>query len=150
MIVWLGKELVMAIHDRQLAEHSGSSGLRDGHLLESALARPQHLHAYGDPLPDIADLAASLAYGLARDHPFVDGNKRTAAVCCETFIELNGAYLAAEDAELFPRFLALADGSLPVEELANWLRPRIRFTAPGNIQEPQASYADAGTSSKRK
>ena len=80
MIAWLEKALVLAIHDRQLAEHGGTGGVRDEGLLESALARPQQLHAYGDPAPDLADLAAALAYGLARNHPFLDGNKRTAAV----------------------------------------------------------------------
>lgn len=140
MIVWLERKLVLAIHDRQLAEHGGSSGVRDNNLLESALARPQQLYAYGDPLPDIADLAASLAFGLARNHPFVDGNKRTAAVCCETFIELNGGQLAADDAELFPRFLALAEGNLSSEDLAAWLRARIRTAAPDSVQEPRAAY----------
>jgi death-on-curing protein len=71
MIIWIEKALALAIHDRQLAEHGGSSGVRDEGLLESALARPQQLFAYGDPPPDLADLAASLAYGLARNHPFV-------------------------------------------------------------------------------
>ena len=95
MIVWLEKELVMAIHDRQLAEHGGSSGLRDESLLESALARPQQLHAYGGADTDLASLAASLAYGLARNHPFVDGNKRTAFVACRVFLRLNEAdYIA--------------------------------------------------------
>ena len=77
MIVWLEKALTLAIHDRQLAEHGGSAGVRDETLLESVLARPQQLFAYGDPVPDLAELAASLAFGLARNHPFVDGNKRT-------------------------------------------------------------------------
>lgn len=143
MIVWLEKALVLAIHDRQLAEHGGSSGVRDHSLLESALARPQQLHAYGDPLPDLADLAASLAHGLARNHPFVDGNKRTAAVCCETFIELNGGQLLAEDIELFPRFLALAEGKLKQEEFAAWLRVRMRIEPPGQIQEPKPAYKAA-------
>src|SRR5919198_1691842 len=102
MIVWLEKALVLAVHDRQIAEHGGSAGVRDEGLLESTLARPQQLHAYSDPAPDLADLASALAYGLARNDPFIDGNKRTAAVCCETLIELNGATLDAEDAELFP------------------------------------------------
>ena len=82
MISWLTKALVLAIHDRQLAEHGGSAGVRDEGLLESALARPQQLHAYGDPAPDLADLAAALASGLARNHPFVDGKKRSAAGGC--------------------------------------------------------------------
>src|SRR3990172_4136038 len=103
MIIWIEKPLVFAIHDRQLAEHGGSSGVRDNNMLESALARPQQLHAYGDPPPDLAYLAATLAYGIARNHPFVDGNKRTSAVACETFINLNDAVLNAEDIDLFPR-----------------------------------------------
>lgn len=140
MIVWLDKPLVLAIHDRQLAEHGGSSGVRDQGLLESAPARPQQLYAYSDPPPDLADLAASLAYGVARNHPFVDGNKRTAAVCCETFIELNGAQLIAEDSELFVRFLALAEGKLAVEEFAAWLRQRVQVCKPDSVQERGASY----------
>ncbi len=112
MIVWIGKPLALAIHDRQLAEHGGSSGVRDETLLDSALARPQQLHAYGDPPPDLADLAASLAFGVARNHPFVDGNKRTAAVVCETFIALNGATLQADNLELYRVYLSLAEGSL--------------------------------------
>jgi death-on-curing protein len=148
MIVWLEKALLLAIHDRQLAEHGGIAGVRDDNLLESALARPQQLYAYGEPLPDIADLAASLAYGLARNHPFLDGNKRTAAVCCETFIELNGAQLAAEDAELYPRFLALAEGKIPAEEFAQWLRGRVQAKPQDSVQEPRVSYEAAGKTRK--
>lgn len=99
MIVWIERPLVLAIHDRQLAEHGGASGVRADALLDSALARPRQLLSYGDPPPDLAALAASLVYGLARNHPFVDGNKRTAAVACETFIVLNGASLVADDLE---------------------------------------------------
>jgi len=124
--IWIDYELVLAIHDRQLAEHGGASGVRDEGLLESALARPQQMMAYGEPPPDLADLAAALAHGLARNHPFVDGNKRTAAVACETFIDLNGGYLVAEDAELFPRYLALAEGRLSAQDFAAWLRDRLR------------------------
>jgi death on curing protein len=141
MIVWIERPLALAIHDRQLAEHGGSSGLRDEGLLESALARPQQLHAYGDPPPDLADLAASLAFGLARNHPFVDGNKRTAAVVCETFLNLNGATLQAQDAELFPVFLDLAQGKLSPEAFAAWLRPRLQTDAPDSVQERRPRYA---------
>lgn len=141
MIVWIEKPLALAIHDRQLAEHGGSSGLRDDGLLESALARPQQLHAYGDPLPDLADLAASLAFGLARNHPLVDGNKRTAAVVCEVFLNLNGATLLAEDFDLFPVFLDLAEGKLPVEDFAAWLRPRLQTNTPDRVQEQGPRYA---------
>jgi death on curing protein len=140
MIVWLEKVLVLAIHDRQLAEHGGSAGLRDEALLESALARPQQLQAYGGPAPDIADLGAALAYSLARNHPFVDGNKRTAAVCCETFLELNGAKLVADDLELFQYYLALAEGKLSERDFAVWLRERLRFAAPGKAHESRKRY----------
>jgi death-on-curing protein len=140
VIVWLERALILAMHDRQLAEHGGSSGVRDENLLESALARPQQLQTYGDPPPDLADLAASLAYGLARNHPFVDGNKRTAAVACETFIELNGGTLTADDVELFPVYLAVAEGKLGVEDFAAWLRSRITVTSAERLQEPRASY----------
>jgi death-on-curing protein len=140
MIVWLAKEAVLAIHDRQVAEHGGSEGVRDEGLLESALARPQQLHAYGDPTPDLADLAAALAYGLARNHPFVDGNKRTAAVCCETFVELNGATLEANDADLYPQYLALAEGKLAERGFAAWLRERLRLPGRGEAHEPRKPY----------
>ena len=125
MIVWVEKALVLAIHDRQIAEHGGSAGVRDEGLLESALARPQQLHAYGEPVPDLADLAAALACGIARNHPFLDGNKRTAAVACETFIELNGATLDAEDLELYPQYLALAEGKLGESDFAAWMRAAV-------------------------
>jgi death-on-curing protein len=139
MVTWISEELVLAIHERQLAEHGGSSGVRDVTLLDSALARPQQLHAYGDPPPDLADLAASLAYGLARNHPFIDGNKRTAAVACETFIQLNGCSLAATDLELYPMYLGLAAGNVGEEEFANWLRPRLSPDAP-RVHEPRGRY----------
>lgn len=137
MIIWLDKALVLALHDRQIAEHGGSTGLRDPGLLESALARPQQLYAYGDPPPDLADLAASLAFGLARNHPFVDGNKRTAAVGCEVFLELNGASLAAKDAELYPQFMALATGQLREAAFAAWLREHLTVPPPPKVHEPR-------------
>ncbi len=140
MIVWIEKQLALAIHDRQLAEHSGSAGVRDENMLESALARSQQLYAYGDPPPDLADLAATLAFGLARNHPFVDGNKRTAAVTCETFIELNDGVLNAEDVDLFPRFLALTEGKLPVEEFAQWLREHITTRHKDRVMEKKGRY----------
>lgn len=140
MIVWISKRLALAIHDRQLAEHGGSGGVRDEALLDSALARPQQLFAYGDPPPDMAALAASLAFGLARNHPFIDGNKRTAAVCCEVFIRLNSAVLQASDLELYPVYLALAEGSLDETEFAAWLRERLRFADTGRVNESKAAY----------
>jgi len=140
VVIWISKRLALAIHDRQLAEHGGSIGVRDETLLDSAIARPQQLFAYGDPPPDLAALSASLAYGLARNHPFIDGNKRTAAVACETFIRLNSARLQADDIELYPVYLALAEGSLSESGFAEWLRERLALNAKGNVNEPQAAY----------
>ncbi len=117
---WVALEVAHAAHHEQLAEHGGGEGVRDERLLESAMARPQNLLAYGDP--DVAALAAAYAYGIARNHPFIDGNKRTAAVVSETFLALNGYALNATDAELVVAFLALATGDLPEEELADWFR----------------------------
>lgn len=135
MIVWIERTLAIAIHERQLAEHGGGIGVREESLLVSALARPQQLYADGDPPPDLADLAASLAFGLARNHPFVDGNKRTAAVACEAFIMLNGGILDADDLQLYPRYLALAEGSLSEAEFAIWLREHITLADPKRVSE---------------
>lgn len=140
MIIWIERMLAVAIHERQLAEHGGGIGVRDEGLLDSALARPQQLHSYGDPPPGLADLAASLAFGLARNHPFVDGNKRTAAVACETFIVLNDATLNADDLELYPLYLALAEGSLSEAEFAAWLRTHISLGDNKRVNEKAASY----------
>ncbi len=139
MIVWISRALALAIHDRQLAEHGGGSGVRD-ETLESALARPQQRYAHGDPPPDLADLAASLACGLARNHPFVDGNKRTAAVACEVFLMLNDTMLEADDIELYLHYIDLAEGSLDEAAFAVWLRPRITIKPGGQVQEPRAPY----------
>ncbi len=122
--VWLTRDVVLAIHEEQLAEHGGGEGVRDLGLMESALARPQNLAAYGEP--DIPALAAALGFGLARNHPFVDGNKRTAYVAVETFLVLNGLDLVAGDAECVVVMLDLAAGELPEEEFANWLRDNTR------------------------
>jgi death-on-curing protein len=140
MVVWLQKQAVLAIHDRQIAEHGGSPGLRDEGLLESALARPQQLHAYGDPAPDLADLAAALASGIARNHPFVDGNKRTAHVAYRTFLALNGAELEASEEEMYVTIIALAEGKLKERGFAAWLRGRLRLAPRGEAHEPPARY----------
>jgi len=124
-IVWLLEETIIAIHHRQIAEHGGGEGMRDEGLLSSALARPQNVFAYGQPAPDLAALAATYAYGIARDHPFVDGNKRTALIAARTFLLLNGANLEAGQDEKFLTFQRLADGSLTEQELADWIRKRI-------------------------
>ncbi|URW75119.1 type II toxin-antitoxin system death-on-curing family toxin [Sphingomonas donggukensis] len=121
--IWVESAVAVAAHEEQLAEHGGAAGLRDANILESAMARPQNLVAYGDP--DIAELAASYAFGIARNHPFVDGNKRTAAVVSETFLMLNGHRFACDDVELVVTFLALAAGELTVDALSAWFRNHV-------------------------
>src|SRR5689334_3258716 len=140
MIEWITKALVLAIHDRQVLEHGGSAGIRGDNLLESALARPQQLYAYGDPTPDLADLAAALAYGLARNHPFIDGNKRTAHVAYRTLLLLNGAEVQATDEEKYIAMLGLAEGKLTERKFAAWLRERLQFATPRKAHEPRTSY----------
>ena len=117
------ESVALASHLEGLAEHGGAEGVRDVTLLQSALAKPQNLAAYGDP--DLAALTASYAFGIARNHPFVDGNKRTALIVAESFVDLNGALLAATEAELVVQILALATGESSEDELAEWLRERI-------------------------
>ena len=140
MIVWITRDLTLAIHERQLSEHGGGIGVRDETLLESALARPQQLFAYGDPAPDLAALAASLACALAKNHPFVDGNKRTAHVCYYVFLALNDGHLDAPLDEMYVKMLGLAEGSLDEATFAAWLRPRIVVAHGGKVQEKRAAY----------
>ena len=121
--VWIDPRAILAIHDEQLAEHGGGSGLRDQRLLESALARPINLAAYEDP--DVAALAASYTVGLAKNHPFVDGNKRTAFVALELFLALNGHELMAGDADCVVTMLAVAAGDIEEAELAEWIRQNV-------------------------
>ena len=120
MTVWLSRELVLAIHDEQLAEHGGAGGLRDLGLLESALARPPNRAGYGDP--DIAELAGVYAIAIARNHPFVDGNKRTAFGAMVLFLSLNGLELEAPEVEAVITTLQMAAGDLPEEEFIAWVR----------------------------
>ena len=122
--IWVTAEVASAAHAEQVAEHGGDDGVRDHGLLDSAMARPVNLAGYGEP--DVADLAAAYAFGIARNHPFVDGNKRTAAVVSETFLTLNGYELTATDAELVVAFVALAGGELSEVEMADWFRQHIR------------------------
>ncbi|MGB7405220.1 MAG: type II toxin-antitoxin system death-on-curing family toxin [Pacificimonas sp.] len=121
---WLARETVLDFHEEQLAEHGGPSGLRDENMFMSALDRPRNQAAYGDP--DIADLAAAYAFGFARNHPFVDGNKRTAAIAAELFLDLNGFEMTATDAEVVIQILALAAGELGEQDLADWYRGNLR------------------------
>jgi len=122
--VWLREDVVRVIHRRQLAEHGGGDGVRDPGLLDSALARPKNLLAYSAE-SDLAALAAAYAWGLARNHPFVDGNKRTAYVVCRTFLQLNGSDLAASQEEKYLTFLQLAAGQIGEEDLAAWIRAHL-------------------------
>lgn len=124
-IVWLLEETIIAIHHRQIAEHGGNEGLRDEGLLSSALARPQNLFAYSKPSPDLAALAAAYAFGIVRNHPFLDGNKRTGLIAARTFLLLNGVDLKASQDEKVLILLQLAEGVLTQEELADWIRNRI-------------------------
>lgn len=117
---WIGVETALAIHEEQIAEHGGGEGVRDRGLLESALARPRNAWGYG--VTDLCALAAALGHGIARNHPFVDGNKRTAFVVVETFLILNGAELGASDAESVVAMLDLAAGEMTEDEFADWLR----------------------------
>lgn len=120
---WIGVAVVQALHDRQLAEHGGPPGTRDAGALESALARPINLAAYGEP--DAASLAASYAFGLARNHSFVDGNKRTAWVTARLFLAANEIRLVFDKEEAVRTMLALASGNLTEDTLADWFRERI-------------------------
>jgi len=121
--VWIETELAWAIHDRQLAEHGGPVGVRDASALESALARPRNQWAYGEA--DLCRLAAAYAYGVARNHPFVDGNKRTAWVLARLFLALNDARIGFAPEEAVRMVLALAGGSLGEAEVAEWFRARL-------------------------
>lgn len=117
---WIDPAVVLAIHDQQLAEHGGLAGVRDTALLESALARPAQLAVYG--APDASDLAAAYAFGIARDHPFIDGNKRTAYVVAMLFLRLHGIRINAPGPERVILFEGLGKGEIPQDALAEWLR----------------------------
>ena len=122
--IWIDARAIVAIHDEQLAEHGGAAGTRDEGLLASALSRPINLAAYEKP--DVAALAASYAVGLAKNHPFVDGNKRTAFVALELFLALNGFELNASDVDCVLTMLAVASGEMDEPRLANWIRHNIK------------------------
>ncbi len=119
---WIRGDVVLAIHRRQLAEHGGIDGIRDAGLLESALARAQNLWAYSDPKPDIAALAASYAFGIIKNHPFLDGNKRTGYAVCRSFLILNGHDIDATQEQKYEAFLAVASSDLDETGLVEWIR----------------------------
>lgn len=124
MINWISLRTALALHARQIAEHGGGDGVRDEGLLESALARAQNTHAYaGDEKnPDIPRLAAAYAYGIATNHPFIDGNKRSALMVSFVFLERNGWDMTAGEGEAYRVFLGLAAGEISEEELVEWFR----------------------------
>jgi death-on-curing protein len=121
---WLGRVVVDAIHADQVREHGGLPGVRDENALESALARPQQKHAY-DPDIDVAGLAAACAFGLARNHPYRDGNKRVAFLALATFLGVNGKEFDASEEDVVATIVALAEGSLSEAQLARWIRKHI-------------------------
>lgn len=120
---WLDPAIILAVHEMQLAEHGGATGIRDSGLLESALARAPNLAAYGQP--DAPALAAAYGYGISRNHPFLDGNKRTGFVATELFLQLNGLELTAADADAVLTMLAVAAGDISEDEFAAWLRDHV-------------------------
>jgi death-on-curing protein len=122
---WVPLDAVLAIHDEQISEHGGVRGVRDLAIIDSALARPRNALAYGNP--DAAALAAAYAFGLSSNHGFIDGNKRTAYVVAEVFLDLNGYAMDASDEAVVDRMLAVAAGVLPEEQLAEWFRSSIRL-----------------------
>jgi death-on-curing protein len=120
MTLWLSKRLVLAMHDEQLREHGGASGLRDEGLLESALARPVNRAGYGDP--DIVELAALYADAIAHNHPFIDGNKRTAFTALVVFLDMNGMEFDPPEAEAVVMMLALASSEIDEAAFTAWVR----------------------------
>ena len=127
--VWLLRETVFALHDLLIAEFGGAAGVRDEGLLDSALMRPQHLFAY-EPSSSLFDLAASLAFGLIKNHPFVDGNKRVAFTAAVTFLELNGRRFQATEVDATLRTLALAASDMTEAAYATWLKANSRTSRP--------------------
>lgn len=121
---WLRIDAVLAMHQRQIAEHGGSDGVRDAGLLDSALARAQNIASY-EPDADISRLAAADGFGIAKNHPFVDGNKRTALVAMRTFLLLNGYQLDASQQDKYLTFISLADGRLTEDDYAEWIRDSV-------------------------
>lgn len=117
--VWIDATVILAVHDEQIAEHGGGTGLRDPGLLESALARPLNLATYGQP--DAADLAAAYGFGIVRNHPFADGNKRTGFIAMKLFLRLNGRDVQADNVEYVRIMLRLAEGNLSEADFANWI-----------------------------
>jgi len=123
--IWIRPETVRAIHQRQIGEHGGDEGLRDTGLLESALHRPRHQWEYSAPKPSLGRLAAAYAFGITRNHPYIDGNKRVALVVCLTFLEINGHHLDACPVDLYRVFMELTSGDLDEDGLATWIESHV-------------------------
>ncbi|AWN46106.1 type II toxin-antitoxin system death-on-curing family toxin [Methylobacterium terrae] len=122
--VWVERDIVLAIHADQIAEHGGLPSLRDHALLDSALARPRQQAAYG--AVDLCDLAAAYAFGVARNHPFLDGNKRVSFVIAAVFLQLNGLRVLASEPDVVATWLSIAAGEMEEVDIAAWLRARTR------------------------
>lgn len=118
--IWIPERAVLAMHDQQIAEHGGLSGVRDLTVIQSALERPQNLSVYGSP--DAADLAAAYAFGLTRNHGFVDGNKRIGFLVAATFLDVNGYDFVSTEEEVIQKMIAVASGELTEDDLAEWFR----------------------------
>ncbi|MCT7953328.1 type II toxin-antitoxin system death-on-curing family toxin [Ancylothrix sp. C2] len=123
--IWISEEIVEVIHQDQIRQHGGGLGVRDKNLLAAGLARPRHLLAYGQP--DLFDLAAAYGYGLAKNHPFIDGNKRTAFAVMATFLLVNGYLLEVPEMDVVQRMEQLATDRETQESLAQWLRKNSVF-----------------------
>ena len=123
--VWIRQDVVLAMHEEALLQHGGPEGVRDLGLLESALARPKNLLAYSESAPSLSRLAAACAKGIAANHPFVDGNKRTAFTVSVTFLRLNGFKLTASKEDRVLTFWRLAEGTLSEDQLAQWFEQNI-------------------------
>ncbi len=119
--IWINLRVIKAFHDRQINEHGGLPGLRDEGLLLSALSRPQNTYQYSSPKPDLAELAAAYAFGLAKNHPFNDANKRTALIAMRLFLKLNGYDLSAPPEEKYRMIIQVAASDVSEEELAQWI-----------------------------
>ncbi|MCB2194102.1 MAG: type II toxin-antitoxin system death-on-curing family toxin [Deltaproteobacteria bacterium] len=119
---WIPRQAVIDLHRQQIAEHGGLSGIQKQGSLDSALARPRQIESYGERANDIPALAAAYAWGIAKNHPFVDGNKRMSLICIYVFLGLNGLYLDAREEDAFQAMMELAEGSLDENSLAQWIR----------------------------
>jgi death on curing protein len=137
--IWIKSRAVLRIHDESLAAHGGPEGVRDSNALEAALARPRNVFAYAERDLTLFELAAAYAYGIARSHPFVDGNKRTAAIVSMAFLDRNGVQIAAPQPEVYLTFTRLAAGKMTEAELAKWFEhyaePRVK---PARRKQPRS------------